>query len=339
MNKKLLPVIGCLLAAVVSCNPATTPKAYIAPFLPTEKVQDNVQAFEPKVDILFVVDDSGSMGTHQNRLANNIDKFTSVFLANSVLDYNVGVISTSSEEGSYTHYRNCCGQLAGSVKVVRKTTVDADHILAANLILGSDGDGTERPFDAAYLALTEPNLSNWNKNFIRDEGSLVIIFITDAEDQSDGDGQKLFERMLTLKGGYRNRILAYGAIVPSVDTMNCERDEFNGYPVRIENFLSMFPNRRNNVMNLCDPDFGTKLAGLASDIVENTGRVILLNRAPQVDSIAVSFGNADLPQDPDKGWIFDPSRNAIILGKNIDWASQPAGSKIKVFYNAYKYDE
>jgi hypothetical protein len=279
------------------------------------------------------------MSEHQTRLAANISKFTSVFLNSSVLDYNIGVTTTTADKPYYGGSSNCCGQFVGSTRVVNKNIVGADQVLATNLIVGTNGDSTEKPFEATYLALTEPNLSVWNKGFYRKDASLVVIYITDAEDQSDDHGESaVYDLMLGLKGGDKNRILAYGAIVPTNDTLGCPRDQGDP-PTSIETFLGRFINRKNNEMNLCDPDFGVQLGKLAKDIVENSGRVILLNRAPDRDSIAVTYGSMDLPEDAEKGWIFDPARNAIILGHSIDWAAQPAGSKIKVFYNAYKYDD
>jgi hypothetical protein len=50
----------------------------------------------------------------------------------------------------------------------------------------------------------------------------------------------------------------------------------------------------------------------------------------------VTYGDAELPQSLDKGWTYDPSRNAIVLGRDIDWESQPQGSAIKVHYDEAK---
>ena len=325
------------LATLTSCSNSTP--AYLTPFRPVEKLQDSVQSFEPKVDILFVVDDSGSMATHQTRFGQNIDKFTSVFLKSSVLEYNVGVITTTYDS-TYYGTINCCGRLVGTTRIVTKKTPNGNRVLAENLLVGIYGDGTEKMFDPTYLALTEPTLSTYNAGFYRPEASLVTIFISDAEDQSEIiSSELLFKHMLNLKSGDKTKVLSYGAIVPSSDPgTNCSRDENNVLPTKLESFLMMFKNRNSNIMNLCDSDFGTRLAGLATDIIENTGRVILLNRPPDVSSIAVTYGDADLPHDSEMGWIFDPARNSIVLGKKIQWEAQPEGSKIKVYYNAAQYE-
>lgn len=51
------------------------------------------QEEKPKLDLLFVVDNSFSMEPHQQNLANNIEGFVKAFTTNVNIDYHVGVIS------------------------------------------------------------------------------------------------------------------------------------------------------------------------------------------------------------------------------------------------------
>ena len=46
-----------------------------------EKISDNgVEVFDPSVDILFVIDNSGSMQPHQANLSNNVNRFIQSFV-------------------------------------------------------------------------------------------------------------------------------------------------------------------------------------------------------------------------------------------------------------------
>ena len=47
---------------------------------------------DPKVNILFVVDNSGSMSGHQDTLRRNIDAFAQTFFHNPRIDYRIGVV-------------------------------------------------------------------------------------------------------------------------------------------------------------------------------------------------------------------------------------------------------
>lgn len=339
MNFKYFVGLVFLSLGVASCSPET-PKAYLPPVAPEEKViQDNTQVFDPKVDIIFVVDNSGSMSTHQNNLSRNVAKFTSTFTKSSVLDYNIGIVTTDMQGNSWGARKPCCGQLVGAIRVVNKNIPNSDRILADNFLVGTDGSATEASFDPVVAALSFPNLTGWNNGFYRQDASLVVIFLTDAEDQSDRTtSQGLYDFLLNLKGGNASKILSYGVIVPTGDTSRCERDEYSRTPVKIEHFLSLVQNNKNNIMNICDPDYGTRLADMAKDIVSKVGNIIYLDRAPDLSSIRVTYGSAELPEDYENGWSFDPKRNAIILGSKINWSSQPSGSRVKVFYNAVKFD-
>jgi hypothetical protein len=141
-----------------------------------------------------------------------------------------------------------------------------------------------------------------------------------------------------MKNQDAHKVLGYGVIVPSsVD--DCPRDDSYTKPVRIESFLGMVQNgaQGQNIFSLCDQAFGDKLAGMAKDIVDQVGRVMYLNRVPDVNTIRVEYGSATLPMDAEKGWLFDPKKNAIVLGDKIDWSSQPSGSRVMIHYETAQY--
>lgn len=328
-----------LLIASIGCSPEAS-KNYAMPEKQQKVItQDpNVQYFDPSVDILFVVDSSGSMGTHQSNLANNISLFTSTFTKNSILNYNIGVITTDGCSSSYYGCTSDWGQLVGTTKVVSKSTPNGDSILATNLKVGTSGSAFEESFAPVVQALSPAYLAGVNLGFYRPSASLAVIFITDAEDQSENiDPAGLYNFLVNLKNQDASKVLSYGVIVPSaVD--NCDRDEYMTKPVRIESFLGMVVNgkKQDNIYNLCDPDFGKRLAGMAKDIVEEVGGVFYLKTVPDVATIQVTYGNLTLPNDPKLGWVFDPSRNAIVLGDGIDWSSQPSGTRVMVNYEPIK---
>ncbi len=207
-NSKTLVLL--LLAAGIAaagCSPEAE-KAYLPPFKASKKVVDDstAQSFNPMVDILFVIDNSGSMDTHQANLANNINQFISVFIQNSILDYNISVISTDNDNTSSP----CCGRFYGSPdKIVTKKTPNRELILDRLLRIGTRGSGSEVPFDTTVAATTPQLLATWNVDFLRDDASLIVIFITDADDQSRVSSMGLYSHLLALKKGDQKKILAF----------------------------------------------------------------------------------------------------------------------------------
>jgi len=332
MSRKLR-ILAVLFLASVACSPEAS-KQYLKPGLEKQKVSEipnNTEEFaSPKVDILFVVDDSGSMQTHQNNVAQNIGLFTSKFINNSILDYQIGVITTSERDQ---------GVLVGDTKIVTKTTPDADLILKKNINVGTGGDYTEKTFTPLMQAIDVRNLDGENKGFFRPKAYLVIILITDAEDQSDIQANYTFRNLIMFKNNESKKLLGYGAIVPSGVT-GCPRDG-GEEPKKIELFLGLVRNgiKHDNIFSLCTPDFGDRLAGIAKDIIRNVDLVLRLDRRPDINSIHVMFGKTEIPKDSQKGWMFDASENAVVLGPEVDLTSQPPGTKLEVHYEIIKEDD
>lgn len=334
--KHSLAAAASLLFLSVGCT-QNGASAYLAPT--AEKGDDiaegdeTIDDFSPQADILFVVDNSGSMNVHQRNLSANINQFTREFLRAPVLDYNIAVVSTDVDGIS----NPCCGKFmskGSNPKVVNRRTPNATRVLAENLILGINGSGTEAPFDATRMALDPALLAGHNAGFSRKHSAIVTIFITDAEDQSDIDPLGLYNLLLSKKAGRKKKVFAFGALIPTSET-NCDRDAFQS-PTLIEEFLAMFNMFPYNEMNLCATDFGKRLADAAASIVNEVGNKIYLSRRPDIATLRVTYGAADLPNHPDTGWTFDPRENAIVLGRNVDWESQPPDSEIKVHYVSIK---
>ncbi|PIS11891.1 MAG: hypothetical protein COT73_01495 [Bdellovibrio sp. CG10_big_fil_rev_8_21_14_0_10_47_8] len=319
--------ICAFLLILTACSPESA-KQYIMPVAKIEKNTQsggvNIITASRQVDILFVVDDSGSMSTHQTNLKDNISLFTSAFTKNSALEYNIGVITTTDSDG---------GRLQGFPTFVTETTPDADAALRNNLSVGTSGSGDEKLFSPITQALSPYLLNGYNAGFLRADSTLAVIFITDAEDHSYSiSAKRIYDFLLQLRNGEAHRVLGYGAIVPSDDSLGCPRDDTGVGPAKLEEFLSLVKNQPNNIFNLCAEDFGLHLSKLALDIVKNTSSAIYLDRLPYVPSIKVTYGKMELPSDADKGWSYDAALNAVILGEHIDWSSQPKGSKIELSY-------
>lgn len=362
-RKIQLALLTGLIGLSVACS-NTADKGAIPPDgQPPKKVTnrtDEQEGFTPRVDVLFVVDDSGSMESHQANLSKNIKLFIQEIQKMTFLDYHIGVVTTSMDNADpnipwdpsdpwsvevpcdnntvpRTRARAC-----GDGKLVRYKTktpyVDANtlnglSILEDNLIVGTNGSGTEAMFDPVVAALTPPLENGTNAGFLRPDASLAIIFVTDAEDQSDNmkTGADFNKFLLDLKGGHQDKILAYGAIIPSnISRPSCPRDDYQT-PKKLEEFLTL---AKGIEFNLCDTDFGTKLAHIATDVVQKVGRIMYLSRPPVVDTIQVVYGSQVIPNDPNTGWTYDPVRNALIFGEKIVLSHQPPGTQMQVTFTA-----
>lgn len=294
-------------------------------------VDNNYQVLDPRVDILFVVDNSGSMDFHQQNLSANITRFMSAFFSRVSIDYHIGVVSTDMEQSSYG---KCCGRLIGTPSYIQVSTPlstpDPVTDLSTRLVLGINGSASEKSFDAVMAALSPPMVSTVNQGFLRPEAHLAVIFITDAEDQSLISSTELYNFLVKLKGK-SEKVLAYGVIIPSgAEATNCHRDEPRE-PKFIEQFLSMTYNSGKNILNLCAADFGDKLSFMAKDIAGQVSNTIFLNKTPNLKTLKVYFGTQLIPNDASIGWSYDSSLNAIYFGDSLLLdPNQPKGTKITI---------
>lgn len=326
LKNVLLTLVTIGVAGCYAGDKTLVPKP---PYEPVEIEESYVLKFEPKVDILFVVDDSGSMGSHQRNLSANLGLFTSAMEKNEFLDYHIGVVSTS------TNKPQAAGVLQGFPQFVSRETDMGLQALSRSIVgLGTSGDYIERMFDPVYLALG-PGSDRTNPGFLRSEAFLVVILVTDAEDQSDLiSGFRAYDALLRSKGGDESRVLGYGVLAfPTLFGDRCSKDGGDD-PLKNEQFMSFFSNALNsrvsdntpppipgsralltNIFSLCDPDFGQKLANIGEDIRYRVSQRIPLPRLPVRGTVKLKYGSQYVDQ---KWWKYDPTSQSVLLEPGIE---------------------
>ena len=141
-----------------------------------------------KVDILWVVDSSGSMQDKQAKLANNFQTFIqNLSSAQPPVDYHLGIITVDAtlEGGALrpvngdpsTRYIAC--DATGHCNVADPTAA-----FVATVKVGTGGSPIEKGLLAAHLALTDPMKSGTNAGFLRDDAALYVIIVSDEGDAS-----------------------------------------------------------------------------------------------------------------------------------------------------------
>lgn len=173
-----------------------------------------------QTDILFVVDNSGSMAEEQAELRDNMAAFIEV-LTQSANDYQVGLISTDLERRPGPDCSPCCdldtdddgapdwsncdnGRLYATDFMDRiferpplvdqtpaEYQAEIDALVAdfntAILSLGINGAALEAPLEAMRRALDpdgSPIVTHLNRGFVRPDANLAVIFLTDEDDCS-----------------------------------------------------------------------------------------------------------------------------------------------------------
>ncbi|MCP4606938.1 MAG: VWA domain-containing protein [Proteobacteria bacterium] len=174
------------------------------------------------MDIIFIVDNSGSMEEEQTNLANNFPKFIEVLNDYRTkddygLEYRVGVTSTAVNRAFRLKYplvpvgmptritNSATGRLLGKNNCgltepwLEGPGEDVAETFSCMARLGIDGTGYEMPFAAMESALGDEDPfqsrpSGPNEGFYRKNSDtlLVVVMITDEDDCSVEEGGAIF---------------------------------------------------------------------------------------------------------------------------------------------------
>jgi Mg-chelatase subunit ChlD len=198
------------------------------------------------VDVLFVVDNSGSMADEQENLAQNFGRFIQELSSDPKNDYRLAVITTDFDspdaqerQGVVTptwgpapyyfstgsDYQTACSPVADvkhgcfrgpdpALRIIDSTRLTPAQQVAAfqaNVRVGSCGSGTERGLQAMLNGVS----LGCNAGFMRPDANLVVVLVSDEEDQSEPGRD--YVRDLLAASGKRADQVRVAAIVGSVD--------------------------------------------------------------------------------------------------------------------------
>lgn len=227
-QRKNLPMVSAprLRTALVLASLALLPRC-ACDTVPSQAVQNcnvsQVFAGKVKTDILFVIDDSGSMAQNQANLSANLGVFIDRLATLPIQDdYQIGVATTDVEDftawpnfiqgpmindpyprgalvavkqdasgngiaGDFfydtTAYASTNGW--GGPRILPKGSPTLLRDFKANALVGTYGSPKEQPFRAARMALTDRIADGTNAGFLRPGARLAVIMISDEDDCSD----------------------------------------------------------------------------------------------------------------------------------------------------------
>jgi hypothetical protein len=260
---------------------------------------------ESKVDILFVVDNSGSMGSYQQALIKNADQFINDFVKHGGLDWKMGLLSTDVMNNPFIGF-------TPTTELSVRTPDNVRLFKDAVGRLGTAGDAIERSFAPVQKWIPK------HPTFLRPNAMLALIFVTDAEEQSGVKAQDFIDFLTVTKTSLK-KVVTYGVF--AAQDLGCTVGDstwkYAGSP-----YEPVITATTGKVYPLCK-DFGTNLADLGKDLYTRVARPsIRLKSRPQLSTLSVNYLGAVLPGGPveDGGyWIYDFDLNAIMF-HSLDFA-------------------
>lgn len=133
----------------------------------------------PQIDVLLVVDNSGSMAEEQRELSNKISGLISKI---QHLNWQLTIITTDVYNRNYGQALPLSSPLILSSKY---NLAEANSMLIDLINVGTGGDGDERGI-ASMMAHIRKDLSQPNPQFHRASSTLVTVLLSDEDECSDG---------------------------------------------------------------------------------------------------------------------------------------------------------
>jgi len=314
-----------------------------------------------KVDILWIVDSSGSMREEQSYLGQNFSSFMST-LTTSNSDFQVGVTTTdvcdsgnpslipapnrycpTLDGQSSSHLR---GSLVGTVglRVLKPQTSNLQTKFLSYANVGINGSSFEHGLTAAKMAM-QKSLAGQNEGLIRPDAFLAVIVVSDEEDDGIGlgmtdayTGQNFVKAGLTsykynsddfiqdartMKGpGNFSVSTITGTRMPDGRMCNSPHSQ----PLEEgTQYISAANKTGGIIQSICDTNWSSSLATIGQDIAAQSSQIVL-SKQPYASSIKIFVNGVETTS-----WSYNGGNNAVKFDRGYIPTS---GSNITIEYYA-----
>lgn len=287
----------------------------------THRIDTFKQVPAPKVDVLFVIDDSFSMGDDQERLRQELPQVVSL-AATWSQDYHIGITTTDTLQVR--------GEFVG---FPRFADVTVDPVaFAGNLLVGTAGYYIEKGLEAAYLALynrsqqtdlvCNPDIpaqcpgddgeglglicvdglcAGRNAGFLREDAELVIIIVSDEEDSSPQTVGWYVDRFADLKRpGSGVGVVVHSVIVTPAGCLG-------GFGTPGQRYTQTSEALGGKVVSICAPDFGAEFEKVAVRTFGLKDR-FYPTLAPDPSTLSVTVAG-----EPCEDWSWNAAAGAVVF--------------------------
>ncbi len=292
------------------------------------------QADRSAVDVLFVVDNSGSMMEEQQAIGEAFDEFINYAVSQGI-DYHIGVTTTGITP-SGGGWAACPGGVDGGEagrlfpatnerpRYITQTTANAVNVFRSNVQVGVC-HWWEEGLEAAYRAVSSPLMdssdapntslpNDGNLGFYRPDARLSIIIVTDEDDHSSKDTNFYTNFFRTLKGAENaEKVTVHGVLGNGCNTASGNGDRYN----------TVIAATGGTTESICTTDWGRSLVNLAQETFGYSLRFPLSGRP--VGPVTVTVNGAPV----NTGWTFDSAQNSVVFTEST--APAP-GSRVDVTY-------
>lgn len=289
-----------------------------------------------KVDILWVVDNSGSMQPLQDNMTANFNSFMNQFVTKGY-DFHLAVTSSDAYRAepffqnnpTLSKFRDGNGSTHSGVFMITPGTPNLIPTFVNNASLGMTGSGDERVFSSFKSTLS----NSLNSGFLRADSFMGLIILSDEDDFSNptrpentftgGDhnyGQAGLETVDSYVNYLDTLTNTTGALrrysVSAITVMDeaCRAQHAQNAPSTIvgTRYIDM-ANKTDGILgSVCDASYATALQQIQEHIMELSTQ-FYLNAKPVESSIVVTVNGHTVPNNPTNGWSYNPAANSVLF--------------------------
>lgn len=279
------------------------------------RFQQNTSSTNGKIDILWVVDNSGSMDSSQQAVADNFARFIELFQSKGY-DYRIAVTTTDAyrvefgASASVAKFRDGVSGRRTGVFVIDPSTPNLAQTFLTNIKQGINGNGDERAFQSFRAALDSS--LNDEFNFPRPDAFFSVVIVSDEDDfshdSSTSRGGQYSYAGLHTPASYAeylddlmgvtpdNRSTRYNVNSIAIFDQACKEDLERRYGGQKfgHRYLELSELTSGISGSICG-DFGTTLSDISSKIVELRTQ-FYLDREPRPETIVVHIDGVSVPR-------------------------------------------
>jgi len=281
------------------------------------------------VDILWLIDSSGSMANERLVLGQNFNRFLTE-LQNVQSSYHIAVTSLNLQDGARL---KTSSPATGSITVITNTTPNPQAVFEDLTTYNVSRVRWDQGLRMGQLALTPPNTSPGGPNdgFLRANAALAVIVATNGDDKSYGDPNYYVRFYRGARGAGNERLVTFSTIggtlpdgcVPATDV-----GKLGGRAPPAERYAAVSFATGGVVGSICDASFEATLVQIVQAL-NTLRRVFQLTLKPASGTLSVLVDGVAIPQDVVNGWQYQASTNSVtFLGAYIP----PPGAKITILY-------
>ncbi len=286
-----------------------------------------------KVDILMVIDNSGSMAYEQKSMADRMSKFMTQI---KDLDYRIAVTTTDPRNIDLGDGRLV--KMKGSEKYVLDKSIPlekAQIILGKTLQRSEVGSGTEQGINATFRAVERSleTIKDKKENkgdkdtevLFRDDANFATVLISD-EDESAKNYRNTPENLLKfIKTTWPTKNFAFHSIINKIGDEACRKTNGAAYGnvyTKMSQLTGLNTTGGSIIGSVCEFDYGSQLSGIGKS-VQLMDQVMELKCAPVDGKVSIKLNDKDFTANfktQDKKLVFE--NNLPIGNYKLEYSCQ-----------------